>query len=71
MEVQNEDNLDLAYNKFENIMRQALDSEAPMGIVQPTGSYKSWLSENTKDTMKLRDAAVELSRRTQLDRDWT
>ena len=57
-------NVNLAWDFFETNIKEVLSTEAPILKVQPRGSFKSWVSNSTKEKMKLRDTARDKAKAT-------
>ena len=65
-----ETNVDIANFKVEERLREILETEAPMRIIQMRTRYNKWISEETKSEMTLRDKARETARTSELEVDW-
>ena len=61
--------VNLAWNFIETNLMSILQIEAPVITCQPTKKHRVWVSQKTKDNMKLRDEARNLSKRTNDDED--
>ena len=70
-QILEEENIDIANSLFEEKFCRILDSEAPMGIVQVRAKYNKWISQTTKDEMKVRDMVRIRARLTDDQDDWT
>ena len=53
--------INLAYSYFEEEVLKILDSMAPMKIITPRRNPNSWVSNETKNMMKIRDQTKELA----------
>ena len=69
-EVMNETNVNIAASKLEDTICTIMDELAPMKTVQSRTNFNNWLSEDTKNEMKLRDTARKIAKETNLDTDW-
>ena len=63
-------NIETATYKFEEKVRNIIESEAPMKTVQLRTHYNVWITDNTKMTMARRDTALSKARTTDTDSDW-
>ena len=62
--------VDTAYFYFEEKVKEALESEAPLKKVQPRKGHKPWITGETRDQMTMRDNMREKARRTRNVDDW-
>ena len=62
--------MNLAVSKLEETICKIMDELAPMKTMQSRTKYNNWLSEDTKNEMKLRDIARKIAKETNLDTDW-
>ena len=65
-----EENLDVASSILEEKIGRIIDSEAPFKTLQVRKGYHNWITDNTKNEMKLRDKARDKAKNTDLDSDW-
>ena len=47
--------VNLINDMFTTKFLEVLDKEAPLTVIQPRKKYSNWISEATKDKMKVRD----------------
>ena len=59
-----------ANSQLEEWLCEVMDKEAPLKTLQARKHYISWLTEDTKTEMGLRDTARIKARLTNLDSDW-
>ena len=63
-------NVDLAYDFLESKVVGILDELCPLKTIQFRTECKSWLSDNTKDLMKIRDSTRERARQSDESDTW-
>ena len=63
--------INLANSFFEDRILQILNSVAPMKVSQVRKNFKSWISKDSRDLMKLRDLARSKAQLSKLHSDWT
>ena len=64
------EDVDLAVDSFTGKLTKILDEMAPVKKFQVKNKYASWISDKTKEKIKLRDAAQVTAATTQLEEDW-
>ena len=64
-------NPDRANNWLEERIRNLLQEESPVRVVQPSNKIKSWITGDTMETFKKRDLARQTAKNCDLDTDWT
>ena len=62
--------VDLAVDTFTNKITEILDRMAPVRKFQVRTKYAAWVSDQTKEKIKIRDAAQLTAATTQLEEDW-
>ena len=70
-DIQEFDNVDIAYDFLESKLRNILDRLIPIKKTQPNKKIKAWITEKTKDTMKLRDIARRNATTTNGEQEWS
>ena len=63
-------NVDVANSQLEENFCHILDKHAPIATCQIRTNYKNWISQETKDEMKIRDTAWLKARTTGIIADW-
>ena len=69
-EVYSCQDVDIAVDTFTNKLTEILDTMAPVKTFQVRTKYAAWVSDNTKEKIKARDAAQLKASTTQLKEDW-
>ena len=69
-EVYSCQDVDLAVDIFTSKLTDILDKMAPVKKFQVRTKYAAWVSDSTKDKIKVRDAAQLTAATTQLKEDW-
>ena len=62
--------VDLAVDLFTSKLTEILDKMAPVKKFQVRTKYAAWVSDNTKEKIKQRDAAQQTAATTQKEEDW-
>ena len=65
-----QENISVAYNMFETEILEALEAESPMVTIQVKKNNKNWISQDTKDKIKIRETLREKARTSQTQPDW-
>ena len=68
--VFNTDNVDVANYELKNKFVKILESEAPMGKIQPRRQRSDWISDEVKNLMKMRDISRNEAVKSSQEEDW-
>ena len=64
-------NVDVATSMLEERIKKIIDRLAPIKTIQPRSHFKNWISQDTKNTMILRDMEREKAKITDSEENWT
>ena len=64
-------NVDVINGMLEEVIRGALDKQAPVKNIQVRNNYKSWVTPQLKEDMKRRDSLREMARVSGDPQDWS